>query len=1347
MHVSIAGTLVAAILIGAVTMIPFISRFADARHQALTHSAELIAQSLNQFLDRTKAVAHQGATHLSARQFLVAYNLGEIDADRFRVSTAPFLQDIVARDRNLQGIIRLDQKNRAVAAVGMDIPEQMWPKNTFSSDQMLTGQLHNMAGTVHFTISVPIFDRSFGRIGTDVLMVGAEDFLGLLEPSEPIQGRHICLLVPTHEGPAFLSTAGFVNPEGLAGIDAENLPKKGFVRHFDNEIGVATFGVNGWKVLVATNIGRQLEYLWQDIAKILLVAFLVMAVVGIAVYALMAPLAQGLVIRAKNLEAEVAQRIKDLSASEERFRGFAEAASDWFWETDADHRFTYLSDAYGAASGTFASNSFIGKTRWELHGTTTEEKWAENKAQMEAHDPIVGFEYSMLGRDGTEKFIRVNGKPRFNNQGEFLGYLGVGRNTTDLRRAEDGRDRADRLFVDAISSVPVAIALFDPDDCLLVWNHLYAEEIAKGVDLVVGVSFEEITRLAVSRRRVAEASGDSEEWVQKRLRQHRNPGGPLAIGLDENFLEIREHRTAEGYTILIAHDVTRTKVAEAETRKQKDLLEIVFESIPAAIFLKDRDGVFTDCNEQFFRSRNFSGKEDVIGKTIHDIASARADGVSATATDRRVMETGQALVNIEQSITRMDGSKLAIVSSKVPLCDPDGEVVGILGIFTDITERKRAETELAASEARFRALIDHSPDSIILKDRDKRYLLVNKAVADFRQTPAADFVGKTVFDFYPPDLANKLEEQDREVLGSGKPMTVRHNVKSADGGLRIVDAIRFPVPDADGKRTGLGCISRDVTEHVLAEQALQEERNLLDTVLETNPNFVYWKDRDLIYRGSNTRCAQFWGFSSREELIGKRICDTHTNQEDIRSVEAKDRAILESGEAQINFEYTRTNLDGSVSVHLSSKAPLFGSDGEITGIFGSFSDITERKRMELRLAENEERFRLVTESSADGIIAIDDSGVVISWNEGAHRMFGHDAAAMQGQPLIQIIPERHRSAHMAGLARVTDTGESQLAGRSLEIEGLRADGTEFPVELSLGSWKSGERRFFCGVIRDITERKRTEEMLRRSQKIQSLGNLAAGMAHEINNLLLPISTLTRMAVRRLPEASTERPKLEKVVEAADRAATIIASVMEFSRQDTGERSQMDTRDAVEKALELIRPMLPATVHLERRLARGVGQIEANPSAITVVISNLVANAVDALEGKPGNLRISLRRVETDDAATVPGLDARPHALILVADTGCGMSPETIERAPDPFFTTKVVGEGTGLGLSVAHGIVNRHGGTLRIESASGAGTKVCIYLPLLESGNPQQIPVSEPEPQQANLISELEKKYGTRSGD
>ena len=297
--------------------------------------------------------------------------------------------------------------------------------------------------------------------------------------------------------------------------------------------------------------------------------------------------------------------------------------------------------------------------------------------------------------------------------------------------------------------------------------------------------------------------------------------------------------------------------------------------------------------------------------------------------------------------------------------------------------------------------------------------------------------------------------------------------------------------------------------------------------------------------------------------------------------------------------------------------------------------------------------------------------------------------------------------------------------------------------------RNGEIRGLVGAFLDITEQKGTEALLHKSQKLASLGNMAAGMAHEINNLLLPIVGLTRMTVRRMDEATPERARLEKVVDAAQRAATIIAQVMEFGRQDAGVMEPIDPRDVVERALETMRPALPADIRLDRRLRRGLGRVLANADGLHMAIVNLMSNAIDSFGGHPGRIRIRLDRVDVDakQAIPTPGSASGPHVRLRIEDTGCGMDAETLERALDPFFTTKDVGQGTGLGLSVAHGIVERHGGAMHIDSIVGQGTRIEIYLPLTAEQTRHPALREGTNEQSFGIIADMERRYGTRIGN
>lgn len=1053
-RIALSGIFAAAVLVGVTTGIPAFLRLADAQHVELVHSAQLTAQSIHEFLERAKVVADLGANQFQARQFLIMYNKGNIDADTVNASTSALLSGVVTERRNILGLVRLGLEQRAAASIGRNVPKRDWPAAAFSSDETQIGRLREMAGQAYFTVSAPILDPQYGRIGTDVMMVDATTLLNLLRPPEAVSGQETFLGVPGENALKFFSPAGVVSPDRFEEFTLEVAGSKDFVRLGDWEIGLAPVNLNGWLVLATTNYGRYFVHVWGDIAKVLLLALVVTGAVGIAIYTVMTPLAEGLVVRSETLEAEVAQRTQELNESEERFRGFAEAASDWFWETDADHRFTYLSDAFDSASGRLVSERVLGKTRWEIPNAIPEQgDWSDHIAQMDKRQPVVDFGYEIISRDGKKRTLRISGRPTYSDDGEFIGYRGVGRNITELRRAQREQERAERLFLASIASVPVAIALFDPDDRILVWNRLYAGEITKDVKLVAGMTFEEIVRLAVARGRVSEAEGNAEQWLERRLQQHRDPKGVFEVNLDAATLEIREHRTPDGYTIFIAHDVTRVKQADADLREQKELLQTILEHIPHA---------------------------------------------------------------------------------------------------------------------------------------------------------------------------------------------------------------------------------------------------------------VYWKDYDLIYRGANRRFAETSGFATSDEVVGKTIYDILRNREEADAATAKDRSVLERKESKLNFEDSRTLEDGSVRTHLSSKVPLMSPDGEVTGILGIFTDITERKRMEQRLEESEARIRALFDGVSVGIAVVDaDSQIILEANP--------VAAEMVGLPSDQIVGEV-RDKFICSV----ETGKQPLSDTGDDIDSsehwlYRADGSRVPILKTVRRLSLDGRECLLESFLDISEIKRAQEIVRKAQKLESLGNLAAGLAHELNNLLLPIGVLSAMTLRKLPDDSPERSKIEKIKEAADRAAIIIDQVTKFGAVDQAETELIDLRNVIAGALDLMRSDLPPTIKVERCLASDVMRIKANSGQISALVSNVVKNAADAMNGKPGDLRITLSRISLD-RPTLVGATELPvgrYARLEVTDTGCGMEAETIERAFDPFFTTKEVGEGTGLGLSMVHGIVERQGGAVEISSETGKGTTVTVYLPVI----------------------------------
>ncbi len=395
-------------------------------------------------------------------------------------------------------------------------------------------------------------------------------------------------------------------------------------------------------------------------------------------------------------------------------------------------------------------------------------------------------------------------------------------------------------------------------------------------------------------------------------------------------------------------------------------------------------------------------------------------------------------------------------------------------------------------------------------------------------------------------------------------------------------------------------------------------------------------------------------------------------------------------------------------------------EGKPIRMTGVIEDVSARKKTESILREQEWRYRSVTDSSPDGIIAINSRSDIISWNKGAENIFGFTAREMLGNSLIIIIPKEFRETHITGLKRITETGQAKILGRTVELTALKKDGGEFPIELTLGSWKGNDGVYFGGFIRDITVRKEMEKVLRQSQRMDALGNLAGGIAHDVNNMLLPIISLTGMTIKDLPAGSRERKRLEKVVEAGIKAKNLIAKILSFSHRSDLEvkREEINLNDLVHETLDLLRSTLPSTITVTEKINPDIGMVLCDPSQISTILMNMGSNTSDALEGHVGEFSVSVTSILVQQglALKVSNLKPGKYAKITVFDTGKGMDAQTLEHIFDPFFTTKKVGEGTGLGLAMSHGIITKHDGAIDVSSKLGVGTSFDIYIPLVDQG-------------------------------
>jgi PAS domain S-box-containing protein len=368
------------------------------------------------------------------------------------------------------------------------------------------------------------------------------------------------------------------------------------------------------------------------------------------------------------------------------------------------------------------------------------------------------------------------------------------------------------------------------------------------------------------------------------------------------------------------------------------------------------------------------------------------------------------------------------------------------------------------------------------------------------------------------------------------------------------------------------------------------------------------------------------------------------------------------------------------------------------------NNISERVRAE-------QKFRNVLESAPDAMVLVNADGRMALVNHRTETMFRYRREDLLGQPVEMLMPERYRGQHVENRGGFAANPRVRRMGAGLELYGLRSDGSEFPVEISLSPLETEEGPLTVCAIRDVSESKLLEEQFRQAQKMEAIGRLAGGVAHDFNNLLTIINGYGALMLARLASDDPNKELIQQVINAGERAAGLTRQLLAFSRKAVIVPQALDLRDVVANVERMLRRIVGEDVQLTVATDPEAGIVKADPSQIEQVILNLVVNARDAMPSG-GRLAIEVRNVELDEAYSRSRPDVRPgpYVMLAVTDTGCGMDQATMARAFEPFFTTK--GElGTGLGLATVHGIATQSGGHVRVHSELGRGAAFEVYLP------------------------------------
>jgi PAS domain S-box-containing protein len=781
----------------------------------------------------------------------------------------------------------------------------------------------------------------------------------------------------------------------------------------------------------------------------------------------------------------------------------------------------------------------------------------------------------------------------------------------------------------------------------------------------------------------------------------RRDGGRFEVEM--RYLPIRYRGMP--HVLAIARDITERKRAEAAMRASEEQYRAIFNASEDALVLWDAELRRVDVNPAYERLYGWS-REEVVGRRYE------AREVSPEYVEERMQLVRRSLAgescHAELESLRKNGERFQADIRTIPVVHR-GEP-HVLTIVRNITERRQREEALRTSEEQYRAIFNASEDALVLWDSNLRRVDVNTAYQRLYGWTREEVIGRGYETLGVPEQFTepRLDLVRRTLAGETCRVeleSVRKNGEHFQADIRTIPFMHR------GERHVL-TIARDITERRQREEALRASEEQYRAIFNASFDGMIIRTLEGEIVDVNPALESMYGYK-REELVG-RTFGPIIPEERAESF----RGYLAEVAAGRHFR-TESHVprrDGSrVYIEVLGSPVMYDGRPHVLSVV---RDISERRAQESRL-------RATVEAALDSIVIMDEQGLIREFNPAAERAFGHRRADVIGKPLADtLIPPRLREAHRDGLARFLDSGAGPFLGRRVEVTALRADGSEFPAELAIATARGPRGRIFVGYLRDITAPKQAAErhreleaQLRQAQKMEAIGHLTGGIAHDFNNILTGIMGYLTLASEREAAASDAKlaRHLQQAQHGASRARELIQQMLTFSRAQKGKPRAVDLAALTEDAVRLLGSSLPSSVELRTELEPGLPAVMIDPVQVEQILLNLCINARDAMDGA-GTIRVGVRLAPEGAGAACTSChqaaDGR-YVELAVADSGPGIPQKVIERMFEPFFSTKEVGRGSGMGLATVHGIVHEHGGHIVVDTAPGAGAAFRVLLPAL----------------------------------
>ncbi len=880
-------------------------------------------------------------------------------------------------------------------------------------------------------------------------------------------------------------------------------------------------------------------------------------------------------------------------------------------------------------------------------------------------------------------------------------------------------------LLSCIKLAPLSIAMFDRDMRYLATSALWIVDYGRGFTDLTGKSHYEIHPDLPARWKEIHQRGlngetlknDDDLWVHADGSKH---------WLRWSVTPWRDLHSEIGGIIISAENITERKQTEAALSAREEHFRTLFEQATDGILVTDALGKFVDANSAACRQLGY-GREELL--TMNATSIVLPEDVKRIVPEiERISSAHGEVVRADWQIRRKDGSIFLAEATSKQL--PSGHLQAFL---RDVTETRRTQMQLHERQHFLQRILDAEPGTVYIYDLNtlsniyinRHWLIAYGYSPEEMAAMGANALTQIIF---PHDQARIVEHHQawRQVSGD-EIREIEYRVRTKSGEWRWLHSreTAFTHDDA-GRITQVLGIAHDITERRNAEIALRESEQRLNAAQRIGAIGCWEWDlaTDLIT-----------GSQEMYRLLGVDPANTDANVFALldRLVHPDDREEIRRNALEVRargvitpLEFRLVTPDGSVRWMASQGQPQTDAEGNIVRFCGVVQDITARKLTEHKLAASEALLRTILDSEPACVKLIDANGTLLEINASGLAMIEAETREqLIGKDMAQFVVPEHRNAFSQLQRRVVGGASGTL---EFDVTGLK--GTHRTLETHAVPLRDSTGLVFAalGLTADITERKRAAAenqrlafQLQQAQKMEAIGQLTAGIAHDFNNILASVLGYAGLAYEQhVPDKNSKLAEyLREVQGAGIRARDLIANMLAFSHNGDIEQHTLLLGPLVQETVKTLAPLLPSSIAFTARIATEGLSVLANPAQLHQVIMNLVINARDAV-GEHGTIELALRQV-SGVHAVCNGCHADmtgSFVELAVSDNGPGIAADILPRIFDPFYTTKRVGKGTGMGLAVVHGVVHRCGGHVLVDSQPGRGTVVRVMLPFAADASP-----------------------------